>query len=146
MKFTCTVEIARPRDEVVALFQDPTKLGEYQKDFLRKELVSGSEWEEGAVSRLYYKFGKREMELTETIVSNTLPEAFLGAYHHMHMDNTMRSVFTELDEGRTRYDAEVEYTEFRGFMPKLMSFLFPGLFKKQVQKWLNNFKEYAERS
>jgi len=29
-------------------------------------------------------------------------------------------------------------------MIKMMAFLMPGMFKKQTQKWLNQFKEFAE--
>ena len=33
----------------------------------------------------------------------------------------------------------------RGFMINLMKILFPGVFKKQVEKWLNNFKAFVEK-
>lgn len=30
-------------------------------------------------------------------------------------------------------------------MPKLMAILFPGIFKKQGEKWMRQFKEFAEK-
>ena len=60
------------------------------------------------------------------------------------MDNTMTCYFTELGVNKTKYVSEIEYTAFRGFIPKAMATLFPGMFKKQVQKWLDNFKAFAE--
>ena len=73
-----------------------------------------------------------------------LPHEFSGTYEHKHMDNTMRNLFTQITENSTRYDAEVEYTAFRGFFPKLMALLAPGMFKKQVDKQLIALKKLLE--
>ncbi|MEM7085193.1 MAG: SRPBCC family protein [Bacteroidota bacterium] len=145
MKFTGLIDIEQPREKVVALFANPAYLGEYQDGFIRKELISGEEGKDGAVSKMYYKYGKRDMELTETITANLLPDSFEASYHHKHMDNTLKCIFTPLDDGRTRYETEGEYTAFRGFMPKMLALFFPKMFERQAQKWLNNFKEFAEK-
>lgn len=55
----------------------------------------------------------------------------------------MNSRFTPLGENRTRYDVDIEY-KFFGTMIKIMAFLMPGMFKKQVQKHIERFKEFAE--
>lgn len=144
MKFTCTVIINQPIDLVAELFINPDNLKEYQDGFLKKEIVSGVPAEVGTVSRMYYKQGKRDMIINETVTSNNLPHEFSGFYHHIHMDNTMTVRFIPLAENQTRYETEVEYTAFRGFMVKAIAFLFPSMFKKQVQKWLDQFKEFAE--
>ena len=60
------------------------------------------------------------------------------------MTNTMKVNFESLNKNETRYTSEIEYTKFNGFMIKLMAKLFPGLFKKQVLKWMNQFKTYVE--
>ena len=145
MKFICTVTIQQPIEKVAELFADPAYLKEYQEGFEKKELVSGEAGQVGAISNLYYKTGKRTMELTETILVNNLPHEFMGQYHHKFTDNTMKSMFTALSENETKYDAEIHYTEFRGTPVKVIKFFFHKFFKKQVQKWLNNFKIFAER-
>jgi len=144
MKFTCTIIIDKPRDTVVKYFSDPQYLGKYQEGFLRKVLISGELAQTDCVSKIYYRQGKGEMELTETILMNNFPEEFIGFYHHKNMDNTMKCTFKQLPENQTRYDSEIEYTEFRGFLINIMVKLFPGMFKKQVQKWLDNFKVFVE--
>ena len=144
MKFTCSIVINRPIQDVVAVFNDPQYLSFFQDGFLRKEFLSGIPGQEGSIAKMYYQYGKGEMELTETILIQELPDRFKAFYHHKHMDNTMECTFKDLMRGRTEYISEIEYTEFRGFMPKLLAKLFPGIFKKQVQKWLNNFKIYME--
>ena len=94
---------------------------------------------------MYYKFGKGEMELTETITSNRLPNSFESSYHHKHMDNTMKCNFIALSDNETRYEYEYEYTRINWVMPKLIAILFPGMYRKQGEKWLNNFKVFAEK-
>ena len=146
MKFTCTVIINHPKEKVAAFFANPTYLKEYQEGFLRKELISGEQGQVNTISKMYYKQGKGEMELTETIEVNNLPDEFMAQYHHKFTDNTMKSTFTSLNDTETRYDAEINYTAFRGFMVKIMVFIAPSFFKKQVQKWLVNFKAFIEES
>lgn len=141
MKFTCTTKINVSRDKVATLFTKEEILKESQQGFIKKELLEGEPWKDGSTSKLYYK----NMELTETILQNKLPEEFRALYEHKDMVNTMHCTFTVLSKDTTQLDQEIHYTEFRGFMPKIMSTLFPGLFKKQVQKWLEKFKEVVEK-
>ena len=145
MKFICTVVINKPKEMVTELFANPDFLGEYQDGFLRRNLVSGNVGEVNTVSKLYYKMGKGEMELTETILKNDLPNSFSAFYFHKHTENTMTSTFTSLDENTTQFDAEINYTEFKGLIVKIMKFIFPSMFKKQVRKWLVNFKIFVEK-
>lgn len=145
MKFTCSVIINKPKEMVADFFANPDFLGEYQDGFLRKELVSGDIGKEKTISKLYYKMGKGEMELTETILENNLPDKFSAFYFHKHTENTMTSSFTSLDKNTTRYDAVIHYTKFKGIIVNVMKTLFPNFFKKQVQKWLNNFKVFIEK-
>ncbi len=140
-----SIEINKPIALVTRLFADPAYLKEYQDGFVKKELISGEQGQNGVVSKMYYKDEKREMVLTETIIKNELPDLFEAFYHHKHMDNTMKCEFTALDEQRTLYEYEFEYTRFSGFMPKLMALLFPGMFRKQGEKWMKQFKEFVER-
>ena len=146
MKFSASVDIDLPRDKVAALFADPKHLKDYHPGFIRKELVSGTPGEKGTVSIMYYQFRKHEMELKETVLSNDLPNSFNGLYEHKHMDNTMQSTFVALNDHQTRYTADIHYTRIAWVMPRLMTIVFPNMFKKQTQKWLYSFKEFAERS
>ena len=110
MKYKGSVEIAKSRDEVVKYFADPKCLVEYQDGLIKKDLISGELGKDGAVSKMVYKYGNRDMELTETIIANRLPQSFESSYHHKHMDNFMRCKFVILNDHRTRYEYEFEYT------------------------------------
>lgn len=140
-----SIDIDKPRNLVVKLFADPKFLGEYQDGFVKKELISGKVGEQGAISKMYYKYAKHEMELTETVTLNQLPDLFEGRYHHIHMDNTMVCRFIALNDQQTRYQYEFDYTRINWIMPKLISILYPAMYRKQGEKWMRQFKEFVEK-
>lgn len=145
MKFTCSVEINAPVKKVVELFDDPGKLKEWQEGFVSMAHISGKPGKAGAVSKITYKTGKSVMELTETLKVKNLPVEMIALYEHLHMTNTMTNRFTAIDGNRTKWQAEIHYIKLDGFVPRLMARLTPGVFKKQTQKWLDNFKAFVER-
>ena len=138
MIFTCTVTINLPREKVIELFDNPENLKEWQDGFYSFQPLEGKAGEKGSTALMTYFMGKnnRKMVLKETILENNLPDELIGHYDHEHVSNTMKNTFTDLGN-QTRYDAEVHYLEFKGFIIKIVAFLLPGMFKKQVQKWMN---------
>ncbi len=144
MKFNCSVTINKPRDFVVSKFSDPDCLVHWQDGFIGKKDLSGIPEKDGAVCELRYKMGRNELKLYETILRNKLPDSFYAEYECDPTKNTMLNTFTVIDENTTKYNVEVEYSKFNGFMLKLIKTIYPSMFKKQVQKWLNQFKQFVE--
>lgn len=140
MKFTCHTDMTVPIHRVIALFENPDNLKEWQDGFMSIEPIGGIPREVGSKSKLTHD----KLELIETIIRNELPEEFKATYEHKHMVNTMSCKLMKIDPNITRFEQEIHYTKFNGFLPKLMAKLFPGMFEKQVQKWLNQFKTIAE--
>jgi hypothetical protein len=145
MKFTCSAEINLPVKRVSALFNDPNNLERWQEGFISYEHIRGVPGEPGAKSRITILHGKHHIVLTETIIFKNLPFELDALYEHEHMVNTLANRFISLTENKTRYEAQVEYQKFIGFMPKMMALLMPGMFKRQTQKWVNRFKAFAEK-
>lgn len=145
MKFSCSVQINAPIEIVNRIFNDESYLKEWQDGYQGAELLSGEAGTVGAVSKITFRQGKRLMELRETLQVVNLPYEKTGLYEHVHMTNTMQNLFEEQEGGSTLFTANVHYTKFNGLVPRIMAKLFPGLFKKQVQKWLNQFKALVER-
>jgi len=143
MKYTCTVEINLPLAEVVELWNNDRYFKEWQDGFERIEQVSGTPNTQGAKSKIFFG-GKRSFELLETILVADLPHEKKGLYEHVHMTNTQTSRFVALGKDKTQYVSEVEYTQFNGFIVKLIARLFPKKFKAQSQKWMDQFKAFAE--
>ena len=140
MKFSCSVKIFKPREEVASYFFNPKYLHHFQDGFISKSLLSGVEGKKDAKSKMLYK----KLTLIETIIYNNLPEEFYALYEHKNMTNTMKVTFNVLDSQSTQYISEIEYTELNGIIIKLIAKFFPSLFKKQVLKWMNQFKEFVE--
>lgn len=144
MKYTCTTTINLPINKVVELWKDESNFIEWQDGFESIEFLSGTPHEIGAKSNIVLTGKRGKIELLETILESNLPHEKTALYEHKHMTNTQTTRFKELGDNRTQYLSEVEYTQFNGFMIKLMARMFPGKFKEQSQKWLNQFKEFAE--
>ena len=144
MKYTCSVDVDLPIEIVAELWADEKHFAKWQDGFQSIDHFEGEANAVGAKSKIFLQQGKRKMELVETIISNQLPAVKKALYVHEHMTNTQTTRFEEISTSKTRYISEVEYTQFNGLMPKLMAKLFPGMFKKQSQKWMDQFKEFAE--
>jgi len=144
MKFTCQVDINLPLEKVIKLWDSVDNLKHWQDNFETYELVSGEMGETGSKGIMTYKRGKGKMILNEHVLDNSLPNSFKGRYIHEKMTNTMLNTFEQLSENKTRWKATIHYEQFNGLMMKLMSKLFAGKFKGQTQKWLNQFKAFAE--
>jgi hypothetical protein len=143
MKYTCSIDIDRSLEEVVGLFQDPDNLQHWQPGLLSYEHIRGTPGEPGSTARLMFKSGKREINMTETILPSEHPHEFRSIYETTGVSNLSRSLFEPINEHRTRLISEQEF-KFSGFM-KLMGFLMPGAFRKQSEKFLQHFKEFAEK-
>lgn len=144
MKFKCQVDIDLPREKVIELFDSVDNLKHWQDGFISFEHLTGEPGEVGSTARMMYEMNGRPMELIETVTVKNFPDEFSGTYVHKHMTNSMVNKFEWLASDKTRWTAEIEYTQLNGFMIKMMAFLMPGIFKKQTQKWLNQFKAFAE--
>jgi uncharacterized membrane protein len=144
MKFKCQVDIDLPREKVIELFDSVDNLKHWQDGFISFEHLTGEPGEVGSTARMMYEMNGRPMELIETVTVKNFPDEFSGTYVHKHMTNSMVNKFEWLASDKTRWTAEIEYTQLNGFMIKMMAFLMPGMFKKQTQKWLNQFKAFAE--
>lgn len=143
MKYTSQVIIDKPIEEVVTLFSNPENMKEWQPGFVHMENISGTPNENGAISELTYHMGKRTVVMKETIVNNNLPEELSVIFEAPNVYNVQRNSFMSISEDKTKYISENEF-RFSGVM-KLFGWLMPGQFKKQTQKYLDLFKEFAER-
>ena len=140
MKFNFSITINRNITDVSNAFQNPEVLKACQDGFKEIIPLTGEKGKTGATATLVYD----KFELTETILKNNLPDLFYAQYDHKHCSNTMKVKFTALNPSLTEYITEVEYTQINGLFMKIMAFIAPNQFKKQIEKWLLRFKEHLE--
>ena len=142
MKYINEVEIDLPIQKVVELFDNPDNMKYWQPGLQSFEHISGEPGREGAKSRLKYKMGNRDIEMIETITRRDLPDEFSGIYETKGVYNLISNRFIPINETRTKYVSETEF-QFSGMM-KLFGWIMPGAFKKQSQKFMDDFKKFAE--
>lgn len=144
MKYTTEIEINKPVEKVVELFDNAENLPQWMEGLESFEHMSGEAGQVGAKSLLKFKMGKREVELIETITVKNLPEEFSGTYETNGVINIVRNKFIALPNNRTKYFSEQEF-QFKGFM-KLMAILMSGAIKKRSMKHLTDFKKFVEKN
>jgi hypothetical protein len=144
MKYELEIEINQPRAKVIELFDSTENLKEWQPGLQSFEHVSGTPGEVGAVSHLIFQMGKRRIEMTETITAKNLPDEFSGTYEAPGMWNLVENFFIEKDENTTIYKTRNSFKP-NTFMLKIMMFIMPSAFKKQSFKYMEYFKEFAEK-
>ena len=143
MKYSNEVVIQLPRARVIELFDSEKNLFQWQPELISFEHLSGEKGQPGAKSLLKYQMGKREVEMTETITVRNLPEEFSGTYEAKGVWNEVVNRFETLDDSSTRWVSESNF-KFSGFM-KVIALFMPGAFKKQSQKYMDQFKSFAEK-
>lgn len=142
MKYTDEIEINQPINKVVELFDNEDNLFKWMNGLQSIEHLEGNPGEKGSTTKMLFKEGKREIEMIETILENKLPEEFTATYEAKGVYNLAKISFVSLTDSKTKYLTEQEF-QLKGFM-KLIGWLMPGAFKKQTNKYLKMFKEFAE--
>lgn len=142
MKYTVEIEINKPINEVVQLFNNEDNLFKWMQGLKSIEHLSGEKAKSGSTSKMIFKQGKREIEMIETIVSINLPDEFIASYEAKGVYNLSKLSFISLGDSKTKYVSQQEF-QLKGFM-KVFGLLMPGAFKKQSAKYLQMFKEFAE--
>ncbi|MBT8271714.1 MAG: SRPBCC family protein [Bacteroidia bacterium] len=144
MKYSIEIIIELPRQEVINKLDSVENIKHWQRGLVTAEHISGTPGEVGAKMKLIYKFGKRELEMTETITRNDFPEAFSATYDTRGMRNLQENTFEETSEGRTIWASKNEFIP-SSFALRIMTILMPRAFKKQTRRYLIDFKNFAER-
>ena len=142
MKYTTDIEIEKPIEKVIELFDNPDNMSKWMEGLQSFEHLSGTPGQPGAKSKLKFKMGKREVEMIETITVRNLPDEFSGTYEAKGVFNIVKNRFEKLSDTKTKYITDNEF-QFKGFM-KLIAFFMPGAFQKQSYKYLELFKSFAE--
>lgn len=143
MNYTIKNNIKASLNTVANKIADPKAAKEWTEGLESVEQIESEYCKVGSKRKLTYKFGKKEMIMTETILENDLPKSIKFAYDSSMGRNIVELVFEELSSNETQQTCHTEI-QINGWM-KYVSFLFGGMFKKQTQKYMEAFKSYAEK-
>ena len=144
MKYTTEIIVHVPLGEFIKKLDNPENLKHWQRGLVDYDYISGVPGQIGSKMKLLYKLGGREMELIETITFQDLPHAIHFTYDTKGMHNLQENFFEELDENRTKWTSKSEFLP-TNFTLRMMTLIMPSTFKKQSKKYLQDFKNFAEK-
>lgn len=144
MRYQIEMDIAAPRERVLALFLDPDNLPKWQPSLMRYERVGdGEAGAVGTQSNQLHRMGGRELEMLETITVSRYPDAFAATYEAGDVWNLIENQFVDTGDGRTAWTLTSDFRS-TSLMMKLMMFFCPGMFKKQTHQFMTYFKDFVE--
>ncbi|MFD4402084.1 SRPBCC family protein [Nocardia sp. NPDC058499] len=154
MKYTNSIEIDLPREQVAQLLADPAHLPKWLRGVVLHEPVQGIHGQLGTESRVVMQSGRRTMECTETI-TRLDPAVLRGIPKEsvVHFDreivgagmwSVVRDRLTEAGPETTFWEQDSEY-RFDSLLMRLVGLLMPGSFHKQSQQHMQDFKAFAEQ-
>ena len=153
MKYTVSIEIAMPLEEVAQLLADPIQLPKWLRGMVLHEPLSGVHGQVGTKSRVVIQTGQQEIEGTETITRrepSDLRRIPKGSVVHFDREivsegmwSAARERLTEVGPNTTLWVSENEY-RFSSLLMRLLGILMPGAFRKQSLQHMQDFKAFAE--
>ncbi|NRD21408.1 SRPBCC family protein [Winogradskyella eckloniae] len=143
MQYTTEILIKKPISEVIKKLDSTENLKHWQDGLVSTEHISGTPNELGATMKLNYCFGKRHMEIIETVTKQNFPNEFHASYTTVGVRNIQENYFKTTEDNYTKW---ISINEFQptNFKMSAMLFLMPSAFKKQTQTYLRNFKNFVE--
>lgn len=154
MKYTVSIEIARPREEVAQLLADPAHIPKWLRGMVLHEPLNGLHGHVGTKSRVVMQMGQQQFEATETITRREpadlrgIPSGSVVHFEREIVAEGMWSVarerLTEASPHTTLWVSENEY-RFSSLLMRLVGFLMPGTFRKQSLQHMQDFKAFAEQ-
>lgn len=153
MKYTVSIEIAKPLEEVAQLLADPAHIPKWLRGVVVHEPLSGVHGHVGTKSRVVMQTGQQNFEATETITRRepsdlrSIPKGSVVYFEREIVADGMwsaaRERLTEADPNTTLWVSENEY-RFSGLLMRLVGLLMPGTFRKQSLEHMQDFKAFAE--
>ena len=143
MKYITEIKVKVPLDEFIKKMDNVENMKHWQRGLVSAEHISGNPGELGAKIKLRYKFGRRHMEIIETITKRNFPKEFHANYTSKSVHNIQKNYFERTNEGFTKWTSKSEFLPLNLVM-RIMLFLMPGSFKKQTLKYMQDFKNFAE--
>ncbi|WP_040279890.1 SRPBCC family protein [Psychroserpens damuponensis] len=143
MKYTTEIKVNVPLDEFINKLDNVENMKHWQRGLVSAEHVSGDLGQLGAKIKLIYKFGSRKMEIIETITKRNFPNEFHANYKMKSMHNVQQNFFEKTSNGFTKWTSSSEFIPLNLKM-RVMLFFMPRAFKKQSQKYMQDFKNFVE--
>ena len=142
MKFKAEVEIEKPMDELIVLIQNPENTLKWLDGLRSVKHISGEERQAGAISKVVFDSPAGRLHITETVVSNELPDEYIMRYEGPGYTSYSNYTFQKLSDGSTRFTMQ-QQVELKGAL-KLAAGLVKGKMSRQLAHSAESFRRFAE--
>lgn len=142
MKYTTSIVLDVPLRRVIALFENPAYLPDWQRGLESTQLIQGNNGEIGAKRKLKIQLEGQRITMFETIIDKQLPDFWHGKYTGKGFISFQKNYFTEISPEKTLWESNSEF-QFSGFMLVIVKLL-PHIFKKRSETVMQDFKNFAE--
>ena len=143
MKYTTEIKVNSPLNAFIKKIDNIDNIKHWQRGLVSVEHISGDPGQLGAKMQLNFQFGNRNMKIIETVTRRNLPNEFHANYTTKTMHNVQENYYEKTSDGFTKWTSNSEFVPLNLTM-RLMLFFMPRTFKKQSQKYMQDFKNYAE--
>ena len=143
MKYTTEIKVNVPLHEFIKKMDNVENMKHWQSGLVSAEHISGDPGQLGAKMKLNYLFGKRKMEIIETITKRNFPNEFHTNYSTKTMHNVQQNYFEKTSDGFTKWTCQSEFMPLN-FRMRIILFFMPRAFKKQTLNYMQDFKNFAE--
>ncbi|MDN3493673.1 SRPBCC family protein [Winogradskyella bathintestinalis] len=144
MRYTTEVLIKEPISVVIKQLSSIDNLKHWQEGLVSTAHISGIPNEIGAKMKFNYSFGKRKMEIIETITKQNFPNELHATYTTKGVRNIQENYFKPTASNYTKWTAVSDFQP-TNFVMSLMLFIMPSAFKKQTKTYMTNFKNFVEK-
>ncbi len=142
MKYSVSVKINKPLEEVVSSFTNPEEYLLWMKGLVSYDIINESTVLKGRVLRLNFTSQNgRPSTMVEEVIDNSLNEV-VTSYDAGNVYNRCINKFSS--EGEETIYQIVTVFKF-GFIRNLYMWLFKGAFKQHTLKGIREFKSYMEK-
>ncbi|WP_033955959.1 SRPBCC family protein [Psychroserpens jangbogonensis] len=143
MLYTTEIIVKVPLDAFIKKMDNIDNMKHWQRGLQSTEHISGNPGDLGSKIKLNYKYDKRDMEIIETITKSNFPHEFHATYSATGMNNIQKNYFSETADDFTKWTSVNHFIPL-SFSMRVMLFLMPKAFKKQSNKYMQDFKNFAE--
>lgn len=144
MNYTAQIVIARPRERVVELIQDPEHLAAWQPGWRYGPMLIGEPNQVGSQRWVHVQMQGVRLEMVETILDYSPPEFYASAYLAKGVKNLVENRFYADSPDSTRWVMSNSF-HFGGLM-KFVGGLLGDIVPKQTVAAMQRVKQLAERS
>jgi len=143
MKYTVSNNIDKSIEVVSDKFMEPDGALQWMEGLEKIERLSKESYIVGAKSRFHSLHKNKKFVIDETILEQNMPNQIKFGFTSSMGYNEVEMVFEKLNNNSTK-QINNSYFKLKGIM-WLLGPLMKGMFKKQSMKYLDAFKEFAEK-